>query len=331
MATIKDIARITGFSPATISRVLNDDKSISVKEDTRERIRKVAIELGYTPKHSHNTSNTVIGILQWISSDSEIEDPYYYTLRLSVESSLMKDKINIKRFYKENIDEIFNDSEIKGLICLGKFSKDQGEEFSKIFDNIVFVDYNPDESKYHSVTSDLVDGTKQAIEHLKEIGHRKIGFIGGRERSGKNNSLFLDVRDKTFVEEMEKDKELIYDPKFKKVRNFDAMSGYDLMNSILKEDDYPSAFICASDSIAIGALRALGEKDLINSKKISIIGFNDIAMARFTNPPLTTISINTKVMGELSVMIMKYLLSNEVKTPINTVCKTELIKRESTF
>lgn len=331
MATIKDISKESGFSPATVSRVLNDDKNISVKDETRETILQVAKELGYTPKHNKNHGSYEIGILQWISSDVELEDPYYYTLRLSVESCLMKDKVHIKRFYKENMDDIFEDSDLKGLICLGKFSKDQAEEFSKSFKNIIFVDYNPDEKLYNSVTSDMKEATRSVIRYLKEIGHREIGFIGGRERSGKHNTLFLDIREKTFEEEMEKDKEMKYNPKFKKVRNFDAITGYDLMNSMLKEKNYPSAFICASDSIAIGALRALGEKDLINKKKISIVGFNDIAMAKFTNPPLTTVKIDTRLMGELAAMLMKYLLQNDVLTPINAICQTELIKRESTF
>lgn len=227
--------------------------------------------------------------------------------------------------------DVFNDSDLSGLICLGKFSEDHGEEFSKDFSRIVFVDYNPNKKKFHSITSDLVDGTKQAINHLKNLGHTKIGFIGGRERSGKNDALFLDVREKTFIEEVEKDKELVYDPTFKKVRNFDAITGYDLMNSILKEEDHPKAYICASDSIAIGALRSLGEKDLLNSGQISIVGFNDIAMAKFTNPPLTTVRINTKVMGEMAVQLMLYLLNNEQVLPINIECNTELVVRNSTF
>lgn len=331
MATIKDIAKKSGFSPATISRVLNGDKTISVKEETREKIIATANELGYVPKNRYREKETIIGIVQWIGSDIEIEDPYYYALRLSVESTLMKEKIHIKRFYKENIDDIFDDKDIKGLICIGKFSKKQAEEFRNAFENIVFVDFNPDKEKYHSVTSDLEGATKIVIEYLKSMGHKRIGFIGGRERSGKNNSLFLDVREVTFDRIMREDEELIYEPIYKKIRDFDGLTGYDMMKNLLKEDDYPKAIICGSDSIAIGALRALGENDMINKKEISLISFNDIPMAKFTNPPLTTIKINTKIMGDLAAELIIYLLNNDVDVPINVELATKLMKRESVY
>lgn len=331
MATIKDIAKLSGFSPATISRVLNDDKTITVKDETREKIINAAIELGYSPKGKLKDKEVVIGIVQWISADAEIEDPYYYALRLSVESKLMKESIHIRRFYKENIEDIFRVQELDGLICLGKFSVEQAEEFHEVFSKLIFVDDNPDENRFHSIISDLEDATINVIEYLKSMGHKRIGFIGGRERSGKSNTLFLDIREVTFEKVMEEDGDLEFDPKFKKVRDFDGITGYDLMNSMLREEDYPKAFICASDSIAIGALRALGEHNLINKKEISLVGFNDISMAKFTNPPLTTVKINTKLMGELASTLMVYLLENEVVAPIKTVCKTQFVKRESVY
>ncbi|NLW41736.1 MAG: LacI family transcriptional regulator [Tissierellia bacterium] len=331
MATIKDIAKLSGFSPATISRVLNDDKTITVKDDTREKILNAAIELGYAPKGKLKDKEVVIGIVQWISADAEIEDPYYYALRLSVESKLMKENIHIRRFYKENIQDLFRVQDLDGLICLGKFSAEQAGEFNELFSKLIFVDDNPDDSKYHSIISDLESATIEVINYLKSMGHKSIGFIGGRERSGKNNTLFLDKREITYEKVMNEDENLTYNPKYKKVRDFDGITGYDLMNSILKESDYPKAFICASDSIAIGALRALGEHNLINTQSISLVGFNDISMAKFTNPPLTTVKINTKLMGELASTMMVYLLENDVVAPIKTICQTQFIKRESVY
>lgn len=331
MATIKDISEICGFSPATISRVLNGDKTISVKDETRETIIATANKLGYVVKNKSRDEETLVGIVQWIESDIEVEDPYYYALRLSVESTLMKEKIHIRRYYKENLDSIFDDKDLEGLICIGKFSEKQAEEFSEAFDKIVFLDFNPDIEKYNSVISDLETATEKAIDHLKKLGHKKIGFIGGRERSGKTNSLFLDVREITFDRVMKEDKNLEYDLRFKKVRDFDSLTGYDLMKQFLKEDDYPKAVICASDSIAIGALRAIGEKGLLNNKDISILGFNDIPMAKFTNPPLTTIRIDTKLMGEAAATVLIDLMKVETKMPFNLVLQTKLIERESTF
>ncbi|MDO5028620.1 MAG: LacI family DNA-binding transcriptional regulator [Bacillota bacterium] len=331
MTTIKDIAKITGFSPATISRVLNEDESISVKDSTRQEILKVAEDLAYVSKKKFLKKEETIGVVQWISSDAEIEDPYYSSLRLAVESFFVKEKIPTKIYYKENFEEIFQDKNILGLVCLGKFSLDQAHDFYKVSKNLVFVDFNPDEKHFHSVVPDLKGATEDLLAYLKEMGHREIGFIGGRERLGKTNSLFIDIRERTFEQVMKNDGHFIYNPIYKKVRDFDAATGYDLMTSILKDDHVPTAFICASDSLAMGALRALGDQKNLAREKISIVGYNDIGLSAFTNPPLTTVKINIKQMGDMAGTLMTYIMKNKLSSPVNIFVKTELVERESVY
>lgn len=331
MATIKDISKITGYSLATISRVLNEDESIKVKDSTRAEILKAAEELSYVSKKKFSKKEEFIGIVQWISSDAEIEDPYYHSLRLSVESFFVKEKIPTKIYYKQNFEEIFRDKNLLGLVCLGKFSPDQAADFEKVCKNLVFVDYNPDEKTYNGVVADLKGATEDILAYLKKMGHREIGFIGGRERLGKTNSLFIDIREKTFEEIMLNDDHFIYNPIYKRSRDFDAKTGYDLMAGFLKEDHLPTAFICASDSLAMGALRALGDEKNSRREKISIVGYNDIGLAAFTNPALTTARINIKEMGEMAGVLMKNLLKKPAFSPINISIQTDLIERESVF
>ena len=331
MATIKDIAKLAGVSPATVSRVLNKDRNITVKNETRTRIFNCAEQLGYTPKHKNSTAErNIIGLVQWISSYEEVEDPYYNALRLSVENYFLKKKMYIRRYYKENLNEIYNDNELSGVICMGKFSQQQASSIAKKFKHMVFVDSNPNVKIYHSVVSDLEGATVEVIDYLKSRGHRKIGYIGGREHLGPQKIAFMDIRESTFIERAQLDQELEYDPKFILVRDFDGMTGYDMMKKALLEEDCPTAFICASDSIAIGALRAIGEAELEN-KKISVIGYNDNTTSKFFNPPLTTMSIDTKVMGELAGQLIIFLMNNGSKTPIQVTCQTKLIERDSVF
>ncbi|MDO5650242.1 MAG: LacI family DNA-binding transcriptional regulator [Gallicola sp.] len=331
MATIKDIAKLAGVSPATVSRVLNNDRNITVRDETRTRIFNTAEQLGYIPKNKAVTSErNVIGLVQWISSYEEIEDPYYNSLRLSVENYFLKKRMYVRRYYKENINEIYNDNELSGVICLGKFSTQQASAISKKFKQVVFVDSNPDIKSYHSVMSDLAEATKEVVSYLKSKGHKKIGYIGGREHLGPQKIAIMDIREQSYIKLMEEDEDLIYDTIFKMVRNFDGMTGYDMMKKALKEADCPTAFICASDSVAIGALRALGEAE-IEGKNISVIGYNDNASSKFFNPPLTTMRIDTKIMGELSGELLMFIMDSGSKTPIQILCQTKLIERESVF
>lgn len=90
MVTIKDIAQKAKVSISTVSRILNEDETLSVKEETRQRVLRIAKEMDYRPKRKKVArSRPVIAIVQWISSFQEVEDPYYYTLRDSVETECL--------------------------------------------------------------------------------------------------------------------------------------------------------------------------------------------------------------------------------------------------
>lgn len=333
MATIKDIAKKAGVSQASVSRILNEDKTLSVKEETRERVISIANELGYkVKKRRHANERVVIGLVQWISSYQEVEDPYYYALRLSVENYFINRKIGVRRYYQENLSDIYDDTFLSGIICMGKFSKQQARDLHASFPNIVFVDSNPDGSKYSCVVSDLDKGTDVIIEYLKSKGHRHIGFIGGQEFLGPTHIPFVDARERAYIKRVEEDSELIGGKNDLYIRNFDGLTGYDMMNKALMKDKVPTAFICASDSIAMGALRALGEmKQRGKNREISVIGYNDIATSKFFNPPLTTLKIDTKYMGEMAGNLMEFMLKTENNIPVKVLCSTRLVERSSVF
>ena len=137
--------------------------------------------------------------------------PTYYTLRDSVETECLKRKFEVKRYYRENYQQFFDESkDLDGAICLGKFSLKQAREFKKAVPRIVFVDSNPDSSKYHAVTIDLEEATDKVIDYLMEMGHRNIGYIGGLEYLGHENEPFKDVRERTYIKRFKKDPELTF-------------------------------------------------------------------------------------------------------------------------
>lgn len=333
MATLKDIAERAKVSISTVSRILNEDETLSVKPETRDKVKDIAEKLDYKPKRKRVTrTQPVIGIVQWITSYQEVEDPYYYTLRDSVENLCIKKKFDVKRYYKENSHLILSSKdELDGLICLGKFSRRQAKEFKRAVDKIVFVDANPDSSLYSSVGVNLEDGMTKAIDYLKSLGHKHIGYIGGRELMGPEQEPFVDIRERTYLKLIKEDDDICSSSQDVYINLFDGQTGFEAISKALTKEKIPTAFVCASDSIAMGALAAIGENWNYLPHKVSVIGFNDIASAKFFNPPLTTIRLDTKSMGEMAVVLMAHLLEEEESVPVKITCMNQLIVRSSVY
>lgn len=334
MATLKDVAKLSGVSPTTVSRILSRDTNFSVKEETREKVLKAAEELGYKKQNSKmkgHTKRKRFGIVQWISSSEEEQDPYYLNLRQSVENYCINNQIFVDRYFKENISEVYKNESIDGLICIGKFSLTMAEKLASHSSNIIFVDSNPYDSRYSSIINDLEGGTNLIVEYLKEMGHRHIGYIGGHEYVGMDRDVYTDVREKTFYNIIKNDSSIKTNPGDIYIDKFNHQTGYQSIMKAYDKKDMPTAFICGSDTVAMGALSALGELDRKLDKKVSIISYNNIKSAQYMNPPLTTVSLNTKYMGELAGNLLNHMTESEDITPVRVVCGTHLVIRESVY
>lgn len=326
MSTIRDIAKKAGVSAATVSRVLNNDITLSVKEETRKKIFDIAKKLNYVPKKRSKLLKNAIGIVQWISSSQELDDPYYYSLRSEIENYMIMARVQVKRYYKENLEDIYADSFVKGVICIGKFSKKKASDLYKKFKNIVFVDSNPDPSVYTSVESDIEQGAIDIIKYLKDKGHQKIGYIGGEEYT--DAGQIPDIREKTYYNIVKNDPSLIFSPDYVAIDSFTSETGYQGIKKIFNSKSRPTAIICASDTIAIGALRAIDELG-IDRKEVSIVGFNDINTAKYLNPPLTTVKIDTSLMGKMAAKLILAKMNEDISRPMRLTCTTNIVERSS--
>lgn len=334
MVTLKDIAELAKVSPATVSRILNRDFSFSVKQETREKVLQAAKELDYkikSEKIREEAKIKRIGIVQWISSYGEEQDPYYSNLRQSVENYCIENKISIERYFKENISEVFEKDHLDGLICIGKFSREMVEALSDHLPKIIFLDSSPDESRYSAILNDLETGTYEIVNYLKEMGHEHIGYISGQEYLGHTEEVYRDIREKTYRKIIDEDTEIKTREEDIYIKDFNHQTGYQSIMSAYEKGKMPSAFICGSDTIAMGALSALGELDSKLRKKISIISYNNIKSSQYMNPPLTTLSLNTKYMGELAGSLLAQMIDSEHESPVKVVCATDLIVRESVY
>ena len=178
-----------------------------------------------------------------------------------------------------------------------------------------------------TITLDFNKAVTDALKYLKALNHKKIGFLGGKEYID-DSVLYHDNRKEVFIDFCNQNN-IIYEP-YLLEGEFSNESGYTMMIDMINQGDLPTAIFCASDPIAIGALRALQERNIRVPEDISLIGFDDIKAASFTTPPLTTVFAPADLMGEYGANIVYNLLSKySSPTPVQITLPCVLIERES--
>lgn len=325
MATIKDIAQAAGISTGAVSRILNNDPTLSVSAETKKRVFDIAQELNYQKSRNRDKSLFKMGILQWFSAEQEMQDSYYLLVRQGIEDFCQKHSIGIVRAFQSDISSINTLQEVDGLICIGKFSDEEIQKFIGICNNIVFLDMPVQDYKITTLTMDFKSAVYDALDYLTELGHQKIAYLGGNEYIG-NQELFIDERKQAFVTYMRNhglDSTSIYEG------SFSTTSGYQLTQELLENEELPTAIFAASDAIAFGAMRAIQEKGLSIPDDISIIGFNDTEMSSYTTPALTTISAPAYDMGQHGANLIYAATNLNINTPLKAKIPCQLVKRES--
>lgn len=330
MATIRDIAKAAGVSPGAVSRILNNDATLHVSAQTRKNVLDTAKKLNYKkiPKTNLVSSKNTftMGIVLWFSAEEELKDNYYLKARQGVEDFCVKNSINILRFFPEDLDSLSKLNEVDGLICIGKFSRQEINEFIDICNNTVFLDMAVDEFNITSLSMDFEHAVYSALDYLTALGHRKIAFLGGKEYVG-NHELIIDARTTAFIKYMKHRK--MDCPDFIKEGSFTYQAGYEMMCTLIKEKKIPTAVFAANDVIALGAMKAIQENGYHIPEDISIIGFNDEETSAYITPPLTTIHAPAYDMGQHGANLV-YVASNlSIKTPLKAKIPCELVVRDS--
>jgi LacI family transcriptional regulator len=324
MANLKDVAKLAGVSTTTVSRVLNFDPTIAASEETKKKIFEAAKKIGYKSlqERKNKLKKFTIGIARWLTEVEEIEDPYFLSIRLAAEAVFKKEEATIKYI---DLEKQGVDKEVDGILAIGKFGQEEVASLQKKSDTLVFIDCSPDEKNYDSVVTDYKNGVGEALSYLRELGHTNIGYIGGIEYINKGKEEVIDYRETTyeaFVTSYQ-EKAFIYKGKFT------IEEGYRLMGEALSSKPCPSAFFIASDSMAMGAYKAIHHKGLQVGTDISIIGFNDIEAARFLTPGLTSVKVHTGFMGETGAYTLLERLQTRRTISKKILIPTKLEKRES--
>ncbi len=325
MATIKDIAQKAGVSPATVSRVLNYDPDLSVSKETEQKVFEIAEALNYTKHKNKRRESAVLRLVQWYDSEEELADLYYLAIRLGIEKRA--EELNI-RLIKEQLSEL-SDTETQGTIAVGKFDQAQMKQLKKLNEELLFVDFDGLALGINSLVVDFSQGVQLIIDQFIKEKHERIGILSGVEYTKGSRHEIDDPRFLVFREYLTRLK--LYNEADHLQGAFTIEGGYTAMKTYLESHtDYPTAFFASSDALAIGAMRAIQGHGLRIPEDISVIGFNDVSVAKYVTPALTTVKVYTEWMGELAVSTILELIQEKAPVPRKITVGTELILREST-
>lgn len=334
MVTLKEIASVVGVSTATVSRVLNFDQTLSITAGKRKAIIETAEALNYATPRARNRANQQglgkVALVHFLRPEQELIDPYYVGLRLGIESRCQALKIEtVKVYHTESMPDAVLLQSASGVIAIGRHGED---EIAWLRDNarhVVFADFHPPGDDFDSVASDLRTATRKLLGALKERGYSRIGFAGWIEEA--NPGPFGETRCQAYLEWVTQfggfDENLCATGRGQD-RNTEQ-TGYLLAMKLLRQANPPDAIVTANDNIAVGAYRAIHELGLSVPRDVAVASFNDISVAQFLNPPLSTVRLPSEEIGETAVELLLERASGRELAKRITLAST-LIWRSST-
>ena len=329
--TLTDIARKTGFSVSTVSRVLHDQtQKYKISDRTRVAVRRAAEELGYTPNQLARglrlRQTHQIGVIV-----PDVSNPFFATMVQSVSKAARKAGYSI---IVSDADEDSN-VELESLRALlenrvdGLLIAAVGQSYAHIRalrtsrTPLVMLDRWADDLEADAISVDNVKGAYLATGHLLREGHRKIAFVQGLRGTNANEG-----RLQGFLQAM-KDGDAPTQAEYIVGDDFGTLNGYIETKSLLQLADPPTAIFAAGDLIALGVLKALKEETVTIPGQISLVTFDDPSFASYLSPPLTAVEQPIETMGEMGVKLLMRRMRNPEAEFRHVLLEPRLIVRES--
>jgi LacI family transcriptional regulator len=324
--TIKDVAREAGFSVATVSRVLNN--SGPVRDETRLRIEEVATRLRYAPNlaaRSLITRKTLtIGVLLpdlYGEFFSEVIRGIDRAARIGGYHLLVSGSHNDRQEIEAAVHAMHG--RVDGLIVMSP-----GLEPRTIVTGLprrlplVLLNCEDGGNEIDSVNVDNYGGAREMVQHLVGLGHRRVAIIGGAADN-------YDARERLRgYQDAIEDRGAVVDEELRVEGDFTEFSGHKAVRKILRLDPRPTAIFAANDSMAIGALSALREAGVPVPEEMAVAGFDDIPIARYVSPPLSSVHVPIRGLGVRAVERLLLAMTDETERA-REVLPTRLVVRES--
>lgn len=302
MTTIKEIAEKVGVSSAAVSRVLNYDERISVSDETRDAIFSTAERLGYKKRVIYPKIENV-AMLFFTNNEDELEDVFYHGVREEIIKQAKKTNIQLSIYDRnDGMDGIPKD--LNAFIAVGWLTRKEINKLYKICKKGVFIGTSPDEKLFDAVKPNMDSFVTQMVDYFIEKGHKSIGFIGGSDRNIDTEKPAMDVREWSFRQSaayygcLNEEYILISE-------RFTVDDGYRMGKELLKKESLPTALCIASDTLAVGVLQALNEEGIVIPEQMAVFSINDVNIAKYLSPPLTTIHIDVPCICETALDMLR--------------------------
>ncbi|HJR81901.1 MAG TPA: LacI family DNA-binding transcriptional regulator [Anaerolineales bacterium] len=329
MATIREVAESAGVSYATVSHVINNTRLVS--QETRERVLAAMDALNYRPNAlARSLRQGKTNTLGLVLPDSA--NPFFAEISRSIEDEAFKKGYSVflcnterdtqrELFYVD----VLSNRQVDGIIFVA--AGDQADSLDFLLHRnmpVVMIDRNLPNVEVDAVLTDNQLGGILATRHLLELGHTRIACIAGPSSITPSAERIIGYR--RALEEAG----LSYDESLILRGDYHAQSGLEITNSILTMNPRPTAIFALNDLMALGALRAAAEAGCSVPEDLAVVGYDDLEIAHFTNPPLTTIAQPKKEIGIQAVNLLVDRMSRKNRPPSRLLLPPELIVRRST-
>ncbi len=297
--SIRDLSKMTGFSPATISNALNHKKGVN--RETAEEIFRVARETGYLSTNAV----TKIKLLLFKKNGLIIEDtPFFQSLiegfeeechRLGYEMVVARaDQRDAD--YDHQVQEHLREQGVAVVVLATEMMDGDLEPYRNAPCPLVILDHWSESMEFNSVLINNADAARMITEHILDNGHTEIGYLRGSFRIKGFRSRFVGFQTAL------KKRKIPYKEEYTVTLGTSLNGAYqDMLQYLRRGNKLPTAFFADNDMIALGAMKALQEMGYRVPEDVSLVGFDDLPFSAISSPALTTLKVPNKEMGKMAV------------------------------
>lgn len=328
-ARIKDVAKKSGVSVATVSRVLNGGDNVSDK--LKQTVLKAIEELNYSPSHiarSLVTKKTnIIGVIV-----PDLTSSFFSTILSSIEENASANNYNIMVCnIAEDLDKelkylnLFKQIRVDAMIVMHEKTDDRIKKLiSGLQMPVVFCSCRAEGINVLSIIINDYAATYDATKYLIDLGHRNIAYLGGDLRDITSGENRYEGYKKAML-----DNGLLLNEQYIRFGDYKIQSGYTLMEGVLRCNPKPTAILAASDDMAVGALGCIIDKGYKVPEDFSVMGFDGSSMTEIVRPRLTSMHQPIKEMGAMAIKILMEHLEENTEFLDQIVLKHKIVERES--
>ncbi|WP_322798464.1 LacI family DNA-binding transcriptional regulator [Thermoflexus sp.] len=328
--TLEEIARLAGVSRSTVSRVINHHPS--VRPEVRERVWRIIREVGYQPHAAARNLATrrsqIVGVVIPEALPKFFSDPYFPAVLRGISDALTERGYHLMlSLLSPQQEEDFYQRALRGrlvdgiIVISAQITDPLIRQAYQEGLPVISVGRYPQEPGVSYVDVDNVGGGRMATDHLLRLGRRRIATIAGPQTRAPGIDRLEGYRAALRAWGIDPPPEWIAEG------DFTEIGGYVAMRRLLSAR--PDAVFAASDLMAVGAMKAIREAGLRIPEDIAIVGYDDVELARFTDPPLTTVRQPIYELGRIAVRLLLSQLEEGAREPQQVVLPTELVIRAS--